>query len=233
MIPPVTGISSMATRQVLAELTAAYLAHSGQTVRIESVGGVDAAHRVRAGEPFDLVLLAADAVDRLMASAHVHAGSRVDLMHSPVAVAVKAGAPAPALNNAADVRQAVLLAPSISVSTGPSGVQLMRQFEAWGISHEIQSRMVQAPPGVPVGSLVASGVVSLGFQQLSELMHLDGITVVGTLPADMAIITTFAAGLCSTVDRHSARADRARQVLNYLASPQTAPTKRRHGMQPA
>ena len=233
MSPPVTGISSMATRQVLAELTAACQLQTGQSVTIESVGGVLAAQRIQAGEPFDLVLLAADAIDHLMATGHVHAGCRIDLMRSPVAVAVKAGMPVPGLNDAAAVRQAVLSAPSISVSTGPSGVQLMRQFEAWGLADQIQSRLVQAPPGVPVGSLVASGEVSLGFQQLSELMHLDGITVAGTLPADMAIITTFCAGLCSTVDLNSAQADKARQVLNFLASPQTAQAKRRHGMEPA
>ena len=233
MSPPVTGISSMATRLVLAELTAACQAQTGQRVTIESVGGVLAAQRIQAGEPFDLVLLAADAINRLVATGHVHAGSRIDLMCSPVAVAVKAGMPVPDLDNAADVRQAILSAPSISLSTGPSGVQLMRQFEAWGITDQIRSRLVQAPPGVPVGSLVASGEVSLGFQQLSELMHLDGITVAGTLPADMAIITTFCAGLCSTVDPNGAQADKARQVLNFLASPQTAPAKRRHGMEPA
>ena len=223
----------MATRQVLAELTAACQLQTGQSVTIESVGGVLAAQRIQAGEPFDLVLLAADAIDHLMATGHVHAGSRIDLMRSPVAVAVKAGMPVPGLGDAAAVRQAVLSAPSIGVSTGPSGVQLMRQFEAWGLADQIRNRLVQAPPGVPVGSLVASGEVSLGFQQLSELMHLDGITVAGTLPADMAIITTFCAGLCSTVDLKSAQADKARQVLNFLASPQTAQAKRRHGMEPA
>ncbi len=233
MSPPVTGISSMATRQVLAELTAAYQAQTGQMVKIESVGGVLAAQRIQAGEPFDLVLLAADAIDHLMATGHVHVGSRIDLMRSPVAVAVKAGMPVPGLGDAAAVYQAVLSAPSISVSTGPSGVQLMAQFEAWGLADQIRSRLVQAPPGVAVGSLVASGQVSLGFQQLSELLHLGGITVVGTLPADMAIITTFCAGLCSTLDLSGAQADKARQVLNFLASPQTALAKRRHGMEPA
>ena len=233
MTTTITGISSMATRQVLAELTAAYQQQSGHAVSMEAVGGVLAAQRVQAGERLDVVLLAADAIDRLVASGHVHAGSRVDLMRSPVAVAVAAGAPVPDLSNAAAVRQAVLSAASISVSTGPSGVQLARQFEAWGITQDIQSRLVQAPPGVPVGTLVARGEVALGFQQLSELMHLEGITVVGTLPADMAIITTFCAGLSSTLDATGPIAAAARQLLNFLASPQTAPTKRRHGMEPA
>jgi molybdate transport system substrate-binding protein len=223
----------MATRQVLAELVAAFQQQTGQVVAIESVGGVLAAQRVQAGEAFDVVLLAADAIDRLMASGHLLSSSRVDLFRSPVAVAVRAGSPTPQLGNAAAVRQAVLDAPSISVSTGPSGVQLARQFEAWGITPDIQSRLVQAPAGVPVGALVARGEVALGFQQLSELMNLDGIQVVGTLPADMAIITTFCGALSGTLDTRSPRAAAARQLLNFLASPQTAATKRQHGMEPA
>ena len=85
----------MATRQVLAELADAYLQRSGVVVAFESVGGVDAAKRVQAGEPFDVVVLAADAIDKLVAAGRVVAGSKVDLVRSAVAVAVRAGAPRP------------------------------------------------------------------------------------------------------------------------------------------
>ena len=80
----------MATRQVLAELTRAYAAQAGCEVALESVGGVDAARRVQAGEAFDAVVLASDAIAKLVASGHVVAGSCVDLVRSPVAVAVRA-----------------------------------------------------------------------------------------------------------------------------------------------
>jgi hypothetical protein len=80
------------------------------------------------------------------------------------------------------VRRAVLTAKTLGYSTGPSGVQLARQFERWGIAEQIKDRIVQAPPGVPVGQLVAEGRVELGFQQLSELMNLGGIEVLGPLP---------------------------------------------------
>src|SRR5690242_11572247 len=89
------GISSMATRQVLAELAADYQRRSGEIVQIESVGGVDAAKRVQAGEAFDVVLLASDAIGKLVAAGAAVAGSEVDLVHSPVAVAVRAGGPTP------------------------------------------------------------------------------------------------------------------------------------------
>jgi len=224
----ITGISSMATRQVLAELAADYERLSGVKADIESVGGVDAARRVATGEAFDLVFLAADAIDKLIAAGHVAAG-RVDLVHSPVAVAVKAGSPAPDIGSEEAVRQAVLAARSVSYSTGPSGTHLAKLFERWGLLAQIQGKLVQAPPGVPVGSLVARGEVELGFQQLSELMHLDGIAVVGLLPPAIAFITTFSGGLGVRGQQPEA----ARALLDWLASPATAAAKRRHGMEPA
>ena len=229
--PPLRGISSMATRQVLAELTAAYAARVPEAgpVQIESVGGVDAARRVAAGEAFDVVILATDAIDRLMAAGHLLPGSKVDWVHSGVAVAVPADAPLPDLSSEDAVRAAVLAAPSISVSTGPSGVALSKLFERWGIAEQIAPRMVQAPPGVPVGSLVAKGEVALGFQQLSELLHVQGIQIVGPLPPAIQITTTFSAG----VGVHSQQADAARALLAYLASPAAADAKQKQGMTPA
>ena len=225
----IRGISSMATKALLAELTAAYAERSGVAAQIESVGGVDAAKRVAAGEAFDVVVLAADAIDKLVASGHLVADSKSAVVRSGVAVAVRAGAPRPDLSSEASVKQAVLRAPTLGYSTGPSGVALARLFERWGIAQEIAPRIVQAPPGVPVGALVARGDVALGFQQLSELMHLEGIDVVGALPTAIQIETTFSAAICTA----SAQPDAVRALLAFLSSPGTAPTKQRHGMEPA
>jgi molybdate transport system substrate-binding protein len=229
MTHPITGISSMATRQLLAELAAAYEQRVGGVVAIESVGGVDAAKRVQAGEAFDVVVLATDAIDKLQAAGRVVAGSKVDLVHSGVAVAVRAGAPRPDIGSEEALKHAVLGAASIGYSTGPSGVQLMKLFERWGIADEIARRTVQAPPGVPVGTLVARGEVELGFQQLSELLHLDGIDLVDTLPPAVQIVTTFSAGVCSA----STQPEAARALLAFMSSPETADSKRRQGMEPA
>ena len=229
MTTTLSGISSMATRQLLAELALQFTARQGRLLVIESVGGVDAARRVLAGEAFDVVVLASDAIDKLIASGHLVAGSKVDLVRSPVAIAVRAGAPQPAVGSEAAVRHAVLAARSLCYSTGPSGVFLTQLFERWGIAQAIASRLVQAPPGVPVGTLVARGEVELGFQQLSELMHLDGITVIGTLPRAIEFITTFSAALCPG----SAQAVAVREMLQFMTSPEAAAAKRRHGMEPA
>ena len=225
----ITGISSMATRQVLAELARLFEQRTGSTVTIESVGGVDAARRVQAGEPFDVVFLASDAIDRLIASGHVVTGSRVDLVRSPVAIAIRQGAPRPDVSTEAALRHAVLDAPRVSYSTGPSGVHLAQLFERWGIAAQLAPRLVQAPPGVPVGSLVARGEVDLGFQQLSELMHLEGIDVIGALPGAAQFITTFSAGVCAG----SSRAATVRAMLAFMTSPEVDEVKKRHGMEPA
>jgi molybdate transport system substrate-binding protein len=229
MSVPILGISSMATRQVLAELVDAYQQHSGQRVAIESVGGVDAAKRVAAGEAFDVVILASDAIDKLIAAGHVLAGSKVDLVHSGVAVAVRKGAPQPDISSEDAVRQAILAARNISYSTGPSGVALAKLFERWGIAEQLKDRIVTPPPGIPVGSLVAKGEVALGFQQLSEMLNLEGLSVLGPLPPAIQITTTFSAGVCAS----SQQAEAVRAMLAYMASPAAAEAKRRQGMDPA
>ena len=223
-------LSSMAVKRLLAELALAYQRQHGD-VRIEltAIGGVDAAKRVAAGAPFDAVVLGADALERLIADGHVRAGSRVDIARSGVAVAVAAGQARPDLSSEASVRQAVLAAPTLAYSTGPSGVALARLFERWGVAGQIAARLVVPPPGVPVGSLVASGAVALGFQQLSELMHLPGIDVVGPLPAAIQVETVFAGG----VPAQAAQPDAARALLAFLASPAAQQARQDNGMEDA
>lgn len=223
----------MATRQVLADLGAAFEQRTGCRVAIESVGGVDAARRVAAGEAFDVVILASDAIDKLIAAGHLRAGSRVDLVRSGVAIAVRAGAPVPDVGSEAALQQAVRNARSISYSTGPSGVALAQLFERWGMADEVRGRTVQAPPGVPVGTLVARGDVELGFQQLSELIHVEGITLVGGMPAGVEILTVFSAGLPVGLAEGSPQAARVRDLLNFMTSPYAEAAKRRQGMDPA
>ena len=229
MTQRLTGISSMATRLLLQEITDAYARAAGVAVAIEAVGGVDALKRVQAGEAFDVVVLASDAIDKLVASGHVAAGSKVDVARSGVAIAVRAGAPHPAIGSEEAVKKAVLAARTIGFSTGPSGVALAKLFERWGIADAIKSKIVTAPPGIPVGSLVAKGDVELGFQQLSELLHVEDVDVLGPLPDAIQIVTTFSAGACAASTQPGA----VRALLAYMGSPATADARRRQGMEPA
>ncbi len=219
----------MATRLLLAELVDGFQKRSGVGVTIESVGGLDAAKRVQAGEAFDFVVLASEAIDKLAASGHVQVGSKVDFARSGIAVAVRAGALKPYISTEAALREAVRAAPSVSYSTGPSGVALAKLFERWGMTQEIQSRLVQAPPGVPVGGLVARGEVALGFQQLSELMHLEGIDVLGPLPTAVQVTTIFSAGVCTA----SLQAGAVQALLAYMRSADAAAALHSNGMSPA
>jgi len=219
----------MATKAVLAELVRAYQSLAGRTTAIQSVGGVDAAARVMAGEDFDVVVLARDAIEKLLAGGHLLPGSEVDLVRSGVGVAVPAGAPHPDIGSEAAVRRAVLGARTIGYSTGPSGVRLAALFQRWGIAEQLRNRIVVTPPGIPVGRLVARGEVGLGFQQLSELVGVEGIDLVGPLPASIQIVTTFSAGIGARTRQPEA----ARALLTFLASPAAGDTKKRHGMEPA
>jgi molybdate transport system substrate-binding protein len=226
-LPPLKGISSKATQQVLAQLAAAYQAQTGQAVQIESVGGVDAAKRVVAGETFDVVLLASDAIDKLIASGHLTA-PRCDWVRSAVALAVSASHAVPDISTDAALKATLLAAPSISYSTGPSGLFLAKLFESWGIADAMTAKLIVPPPGVPVGSLVASGQAALGFQQRSELLGVEGITLVGDLQGSAAYITTFSAGVAAASPRTQASHD----FLNFLNTTQASAVKQSQGMSP-
>jgi molybdate transport system substrate-binding protein len=218
----------MATRALLADLMLSHEARGGARLAMQSIGGVDAARRVAEGEAFDVVVLASDAIERLLAQGHLLAGSRVDLVRSGVAAAWPAGRPAPDLSTQAALRQAVLDAPSVGYSTGPSGTALLARFDQWGIAEQVKGKLVQAPAGVPVGRMVAAGDVALGFQQLSELMGLDGIAW-ALLPEEAQIVTIFSGAVAATSTQQQA----VRQLLAAWASPETGEIKAKHGMQPA
>jgi len=218
----------MATRRLLADLIAQFETAAPHRVSLESVGGLDAAKRVRAGEALDVVVLAREVIDDLIGTMHIVTGSRVDVAVSAIGVAVKAGAAHPDIRSADGVKAAVLAARTVGYSTGPSGQYLARLFSSWDPDGRLRDRITVAPVGVPVGSLVARGDIELGFQQLSELGG-EGIEVVGPLPSDIQMMTTFSGGVAVT----STQPDAARALLTFMATPALSEIKRAHCMDTA
>jgi molybdate transport system substrate-binding protein len=218
----------MATRRLLADLIATFETTTGHRVALESVGGLDAAKRVRAGESLDVVVLAREAIDGLINDSRIVAGSRVDVAVSAIGVAIRAGEPRPDISSADGVKAAVFAARRIGYSTGPSGQYLARLFASWDPDGRLRDRITVASVGIPVGSLVARGDIDLGFQQMSELGG-DGIDVVGLLPSEIQMMTTFSGGVAQT----SAQPDAARALLTFMATPAVREIKRAHGMDAA
>ena len=179
----ITGLSSMATRHILADLARDYELGHGVKVEIRSMGGVEAAKLARAGER--------DGRRRAGVEGHGRAwrpkvispeGSIRDFARSEIGIAVPAGAPRPSVDSEKAVRQAMIEAKRVGYSTGPSGDHFKALCERWGLSDSVLARALKAPPGVPVATLVANGEADLGVQQLSELIGQPGIEVVGPLP---------------------------------------------------
>ena len=223
------GLSSMATRRILADLARDYEARNGIHVEIRSMGGVEAAKLVRADEATDVVVLVSKVMASLEAEGHLAKGSVKDFARSEIGIAVRAGDRAPSVESEQAVRQAMLNARRICYSTGPSGDHLKALCENWGFANAVLAHALVAPPGVPVASLVANGEADLGFQQLSELIDQPAIEVVGPLPPEIQAVTVFSAG----VSIKSSDPKAARALVAFLASAETGPTKHRHGMEPA
>jgi molybdate transport system substrate-binding protein len=220
-------ISSMATRSFLQDAAkAAEMALNIETSLL-AMGGVDAAQRVRSGEGFDVVVLAQDALSNLATQQHIVPSSTRALARSGMHVAIKQGASVPDITHRQALKEAVLKADRIGYSTGPSGIHLLKCISRWGLTDVLGARVVQAPPGVPVARLIADGSVTMGFQQLSELIHAEGVQVIGPMPDEDQLLTDFCAG----VGVLSTDVSRAMQWIDFVASPACDALRKREGLQ--
>jgi molybdate transport system substrate-binding protein len=202
---------------------------SGYQVTTIFSGTLNVRKRLADGESFDLVIMAAEALDEQIGLGKAVAGSRVDLAKSGIGLAVRKGAAKPDISSVDAFRKTLLSAGSIGYSSGPSGVYMPSVFEKLGIADQVKGKLRQTPSGVFVGNLIANGDAEVGFQQTSELLHFAGIDYVGPLPGDLQRMTVFSAGIhCG-----AKQGDAARALVKFLSAPAAAPVIRKHGLEPA
>jgi molybdate transport system substrate-binding protein len=184
--------------------------------------------RLDRGEPVDVVILAAPALDDLIKHGKVVPGSRVDLVRSSIGIAVRAGAPKPDIRTVETLKDALLEAKSIAYSASASGVYLSQElFQRLGIADEIRGKCKRIA-NEPVGAVVARGEAELGFQQISELLPVAGIDYVGPLPPEVQKVTVFSAGIAVGAREPEA----ARALIQFLASPAVIPAITKSGLEP-
>jgi molybdate transport system substrate-binding protein len=182
--------------------------------------------RLARGEKADVVIMVGDALTRLQQENWIQPGSRVELADSPIGMVVKQGAPKPNIQKDADLRNTLLQAESIAYSDSASGRYVSGQlFKKLGIADQVKEKahMIER---IPVASEVAKGKYTLGFQQVSELLPVPGVTFIGELPEDVQYITRFAGAVTAKAEHHQ----EGQALLNFLSSGEAQNTIRATGM---
>ena len=184
--------------------------------------------RLERGEPADVLIMVGYALGDLVKQGKVVADSRVDLVKSPIGIAVKSGAPKPDISSVDAVKRALLATKSIAYSDSASGVYVSTEmFEKLGIADAMKDK-ARKIPATPVGEIVARGDAEIGFQQISEMLPVSGIDIVGQLPPELQKITVFSAGIASV----SKEPDAGRALIKFLASPAASAPIIKSGMEP-
>ena len=220
-------LSTLAVMGAMKDLTARYEAETGVSIQAEFAPTVALLERLRAGDAADIAILTAQGIDDMIAEGAMRPGSRTDVALSFVGIAVKAGAPKPDIATVAAFRTALLAARAVAYSKiGASGIFFAGLLQRLGIADRVNALVV--PSGFTAERLV-SGEADLAVQQVSELLVVPGIDVVGKLPDEIGTVATFSAGLLTA----SAQPDAAAALLRFLASPDIAEVLRRSGLEPA
>jgi molybdate transport system substrate-binding protein len=223
--------------EVYSELAPAFERTSGHrlvTTRGPSMGDSPEAipTRLARGEAADVVILDEISADELAKRGLVRVDSKISLARSLIGMVVRAGAAKPDISSVEAFRSTLLAAKSIAYSDSGSGTYLSTTlFPKLGIAVQVaaKSRKVRGPPsGEPVAAVVARGEAEIGFQQVSELIRVPGITFVGTIPTEVQPMTFFAGALTSTARQPEA----ASALIRFLSSPEAALVISKVGLMP-
>jgi molybdate transport system substrate-binding protein len=177
----------------------------------------------------DVAILTAEAIDELVNRGKAVAGSRVDLARSGIGVAVRKGAKRPDITSPDALKRALLAAKSLAHSkTGQSGIYFPTVLARLGIAEQMKSKIVMPDAGTPVGEVVAKGDAEIGIQQISELLPVAGIEIVGPLPEPLQKITTFSGGVLTAAKDSGLGA----ALLKFVAA-ESPRLLKQHGLEPA
>jgi molybdate transport system substrate-binding protein len=186
-------------------------------------------NRLKRGEPIDVIILATPGLDELTKQGKIEPGSRVDLVRSLIAMAVRTGAPKPDISSVDALKRTLLQAKSVGSSDSASGVYLRTVlFPRLGVAEQIKSKSKVIEAYERVGDAVARGDVEIGFQQVSELKPVPGITIVAPLPEGAQQVTIFSAA----IPKGAKNPDAAKRLIQFLSSPAVAPLVRETGLEP-
>jgi len=184
--------------------------------------------RLERGEPADVLIMVGYALDDLAGKGKVIPESQVELVRSPIGVAVKSGTPKPDISTADALKRALLAVKTVAYSDSASGVYVSTEmFGKLGITEAMKDK-ARKIPATPVGEIVARGDAEIGFQQVSELKPVEGIDIVGPLPDELQKITVFSAGIASV----SKEPDAGKALIRFLASPAARGEIVKSGMDP-
>ena len=185
-------------------------------------------NRLAHGEPADVLIMVGPSLDQLVKQGEALQGSEVELALSPIGMCVRAGAPVPDISTVDKFRQVLLNAKSIAYSDSSSGVYISAtMFKKLGIQSQVQGKAHKIP-ATPVAEIVAQGKAEIGFQEVAEILPIQGSTFVGRIPDQEEYLTRFAAA----VDSRSKNRALAKQLIAYLASPTALPVLEKMGLEP-
>ncbi len=219
-------LSTLAVMGAMRDLTRLFETRTGVTVKADFAPTVALLERLRGGEPADIAILTAAGIDELTREGTIRSGSRTDIALSFVGVAVKAGTPKPDIASVEALTAALLAARSVAYSRiGASGLYFAGLLDRLGIAGPVNSRASIVPSGFTAERLL-NGQADLAVQQISELLVVPGIELVGPLPPEVQTVATFSGGLLTD---NPAASD----LLRFLASRAAAPALRSAGLEPA
>jgi len=221
-------LASAAMKDAYLELIPQFENATGHKVTAAWSSSPDVQKRIAAGEAADLIILGDSGTEALIKQGKLVASSRVNFVKASIGVAVRAGTPRPDISSADAVKRSVLAAKSVAYSAGASGIYLVSMFQKLGISDQINSKTATVKPGEPVGEVVARGDAEIGFHQVSELIPVKGIEILGPLPAEIQNITVYSGGIHSATKE----ADAATALVKFLTAPAAAPIIKKHGLEP-